>query len=209
MCHRRVVAWLPAVVLLLAACADGGPSAPADDADLSGDGPLSTVLPDLAPEAGTAGTDRYVPTLERVLRRSVRVIRGERGDEAAGRVVAEARSLVQGVRDARGAGDAEAVTAAVRRLEVFEARVGLRVFGTRLLRHVHDEAVRRLGAVRVSLEQAAAAGRDVSRPESGAKLVRRRLAAAREAANNERPVVALAHAAHALDLVIRVDAALR
>ena len=92
MFRRRPFTWLPVAALLLAACADG-PVAPAEDADPNEDAPLSAVLPDLTPEPGTAGTDRYVPVLERVLKRAVWVIQEKQGDEAAGRVVAEARSL--------------------------------------------------------------------------------------------------------------------
>jgi len=138
----------------------------------------------------------------------VRVVREKRGDEAAAQVVAEARALARAVREARGAGDTAAVKDGVQRLEAFEARVGLRVFGVSLLRHAHQDAVGRLETLGARLQEASDAGRDVGRIADGAKLVRRYLAAAREAAGNERPVVALIHAAHALDLVIRLGAAL-
>lgn len=209
MYQRRLLAWLPAFVLLFAACGDGGPVAPAEEAGLSGDEPLSAVLPDLAPEPGTAGTDRYVPTLERILRRSVGVIQEKQGGETAGKVVAEARSLTQAVREAREAGDTAAVTAGLRQLESFEARVGLRVFGVSLLRRVHNDAASRLDALRVRLDEASGAGRDVRRIENGAALVWRHLSAAREAAGYGRFVAALVQTAQALDLVIRLDAALQ
>jgi len=206
--RHRALFWLPAFALLVAACGEGGPVDPPEDADLQEDAALSAVLPDLAPEPGTAGTDRYVPTLERVLTRALRVVREKQGDEAAARVLAEARSLARAVREAREAGDTAAVKDGVQRLEAFEARVGLRVFGVSLLRWVHQDAAGRLEALGARLKEASDAGRDVSRIADGAKLVRRYLAAAREAAGNERPVVALIHAAHALDLVIRLGAAL-
>jgi hypothetical protein len=209
MCHRRLPTWLPTLALVLAACADGGPVAPVEDAGLSEDGPLSAVLPDLAPDSGTAGTDRYVPTLERVLRRSVRVIQDKRGEAAAGKVVAEARSLAQAVREARQAGDTAAVTAGVRELEAFEARVGLRVFGVKLLRYVHNDASNRLDALRVRLTAASDAGRDVRRLENGALQAWRYLAGAREAAGYGRFAAAMVGAAHALDVVVRLDAALQ
>jgi len=209
MYQRRLLAWLPAFVLLFAACGDGGPVAPAEEAGLSGDEPLSAILPDLAPEPGTAGTDRYVPTLERILRRAVRVVRVRRGDEAAGEIVSAARSLADSVLAARQAGDTAAVRDAVHGLQTFKARVGIRVFGISLVRYVHGDAAGRLVILRARLNEASDAGRDVGRIANGAKLVQRYLAAAREAAENGRPVVALVQAAHALDLVIRLNAALQ
>lgn len=204
----NALSWLPFIALLLTACSDGSPTTPADEAGLPGDEPMVAVLPDLAPEPGTEGTERYVPALERVLARSVRVIREKVGDEAAGKVVAEARALHEAVRAARQAADQEALEEALGRLEGFEARVGLRVFGPELVRAVHADAARRLEAVAARIKAAAAAGRDVARAEQAAARVRRGLAAARDAATNGRPVVALVHAAHALDLVTALGAAI-
>jgi len=200
--------WLPLLALLLSACSDGSLTAPAEDTTPAGDQPMATVLPDLTPEPGSEGTDRYVPTLERILVRAVRVIREKAGDEAAGKVVAEARTLHQAVRAARDAGDQTALGQAIRRLEGFEARVGLRVFGAGVVRHVHADAAKRLDAVAAKIKAAADAGKDVTRAQQAAQTVRRHLAAAREAAGKEQMVVALVHAAHALDLVTRIGAAL-
>ena len=205
---RRPLPWLSAVALLAAACADSGPAAPTRSADLSEDTPLSAVLPDLAPEPGTAGTDRYVPALERILRRAVRVVGEKQGNEVAGKVVAEARALADSVRLAKQAGDTSAVKESMQRLEAFEARIGLRVFGVGLLWHVYRDAAGRLETLPARLNEASEAGRNVDRLAQGARLVRRLLAAAREEAANGRPVAALVHAGDALDLVIWVDAAL-
>lgn len=199
---------LPLFALLVSACSDGGPAAPATDFDLDGGAPLAVTLPDLGPEQGTAGTERYVPTLERIFVRSVGAVRERAGDEAAAKLVAEARTLHAAVRAAREAKDSTALAEAVRKLEGFEARVGLRVFGVGVVRHVHADAAQKLKAVGEKLAAAKAAGRDVARLEAGAGLAARELAAARQAAGNDRPVVALVHAAHALDLVIRIGALL-
>ncbi len=200
--------WLPVAALVLSACAENGALAPEDDFDLAGGDPLAAVLPDLAPEPGTVGTERYVPALERIFVRSVRVVREKAGDDAAGKLVAEARALHRAVGAAREAGDEAALAEALRKLEGFEARVGLRVFGPSLVRHVHGDAGTRLEALLVRIEAAADAGRDVTRLEAGVRQVRRDLAAARAAAGHGRPAVALVQAAHALDLVTRMNALL-
>jgi len=199
--------WLPLLAILLSACSDGSPTAPADDLGLPGDQAMATVLPDLTPEPGSEGTDRYVPTLERILIRAVRVIREKAGDGAAGKVVAEARSLHQAVRTAREAQNQQALEEALRKLEGFEARVGLRVFGAGVVRHVHADAAKRLDALAARIKAAADAGKDVTRAQQAAQTVRRHLAAARDAAGKQQMVAALVHAAHALDLVTRVAAA--
>ena len=84
-------------IALLAACSEAAPTdplAPTGDED-----PLTVVMPDLVPEAGTAGTDRYVPVLQRILHRSVAQIREKLGDEAvaAGRDVSR---IAQGAQTA-------------------------------------------------------------------------------------------------------------
>jgi hypothetical protein len=198
--------WLPLAALILSSCAEHGVLAPEPDFDLEGGEPLAAVLPDLAPEPGTAGTERYVPVLERIFLRSLRVVREGAGEEAAGKLASEARALHQAVRTARDAGDETAVAEAVQKLEGFEARVGLRAFGPGLVRYVHADAAERLEALLVRVRAATDAGRDMTRAQTGARLVHRDLVAAREAAGNGRPVVALVHAAHALDLVIRITA---
>ena len=202
------LSWLPVLALALSACSDAGPAAPEADFDLDAGAPLAAMLPELAPEPGTAGTDRYVPVLERIFTRSVRVVREKAGDEVAKKLVAEARTLHGAVRTAREAGDDVALAEAVRKLEGFEARIGLRVFGVDLVRHVHGDAAAKLRTVGEQIKAAEAAGRDVARLKAGARLAAQELAAAREAMGNERPVVALVHAAHALDLVTRIGALL-
>lgn len=206
---RRRSAWLPLIALAVSACSDGGPAAPSAEFDLDGTEPLASVLPDLAPEAGTADTDRYVPTLGRVFGRALRVVHEKAGAEAAARLAAEAKALHEAVRAGREAGDEAAFAEAVRKLEGYQARVGVRVFGVDVARHVHGDAAKRLRALAEEVAKAKAAGKDVARFEAGAQLAGRNLAAAREAAQNGRPAVALIHAAHALDLVIRVSAAMR
>ena len=199
--------WLPVLALTLTACSEGGPVAPAEDLDLSGDAPLAAALPDLAPEPGTAGTERYVPVLERILMRSIRVVRDEQGEVAAGRVTAEARALRAAVQAAHEAQDTEALKVAVQKLEGFSAQIGLRVFGVGLVRLVHQDAGGKLEALTARLKAASDAGRDVGRWAAGARAVRQHLAAARAAAGNGRTVVALVQAAQALDLVTRISAA--
>jgi hypothetical protein len=198
--------WLPVLALTLTACSDG-PVAPAEDLGLPGDAPLAAVMPDLAPEPGTAGTERYVPVLERILMRSIRVVREKHGEEAAGKVVAEARTLREAVRAAHEAQDTAALKAAVQKLEGFSAQIGLRVFGVSLVRHVHQDAAGKLEALTARLKAASDAGQDVGRWAAGARMVRQHLAAARDAAGMGRPVVALVQAAQALDLVTRITAA--
>jgi hypothetical protein len=199
------LSWLPVLALVLSACSENSAMAPEDDLDLAGSEPMAAVLPDLAPEPGTVGTERYVPALERIFIRSARVVREKAGEEAAGKLVAEARALHEAVRAAREAKDGTALAEALRKLEGFEARVGLRTFGPTLVRHVHADAAKRLEALVVRIRAAADAGKDVSRAEAGARQVRRDLAAARDAAGNDRLVPALVLAAHALDLVTRID----
>ncbi len=206
--RASILRGVPLAALLLVACSDGGPLAAGEEADLAVDGPLTAVLPDLAPEPGTVGTDRYVPTLERILHRAVGVVRERRGEEAAQRVVAEAQSLRGEIRAAREAGNQAAVQEGVKKLEGFSARVGLRVFGAGVVRHVHRDAAGKLDALVARLREAHAAGTDVSRPTSGAQQARRMLAAARTAAEKGQPAAALTRASHALDLVVRIGAAL-
>jgi len=208
MLSAPICRWVPLAALALVACSDGGPTALADEGAFEGDEPLTEVQPDLTPEAGTAGTERYVPVLERIFRRAAGVIRERQGEEAAQRVVAEAQRLREAVRAAREARDEGALQLAVKKLEGFEARVGLRVFGVGLVRHVHGDAAGELQRLRVRLKEAADAGQDVSRLVAGAREAKRLLDAARSAAGKNQPVAALIHAAHALDLVTRVEAAL-
>lgn len=208
MSRRLSPTWIPVLALTLAACGDGGPTAPADDFDLPGTEPLMAVLPDLAPEAGTAGTERYVPTLGRIFLRALPVVREKAGDETADRLVAQARSLQGAVKDAREAGDQAAFDEALRKLEAFQAGVGIRVFGVQVVRHVHGQASTRLQALVEVVKAAEASGQDVARQKAGIQLARRQLAAARDALGKERPVVALVHAAHALDLAVRISASL-
>ena len=201
------IRWLPVLAVALTACSDNGPAAPAEESDLSGDAPLAAALPDLAPEPGTAGTERYVPVLERILLRSIRVVRDKSGEAAAGRVTAEARALRAAVQAAHEAQDTAALQAAVQKLEGFSAQIGLRVFGVGLVRQVHQDAAGKLEALSARLKAASDAGRDVGRYAAGARSVRQQLAAARDAAGNGRSVGALVQAAHALDLVTRLRAA--
>lgn len=193
----------------VAACSEAGPLDPVDALDLPEDQPIATVLPDLAPEAGTAGTERYVPTLERVLRRSVAVVKEKRGEEAALKVVDQAKALHAELRAAREAGDADAAKAALRKLEGFSAQVGLRVFGPRLARHVAGDAAQALQALAAKVREAHGAGVDVSRPAAALRAANQHLKAAREAWEAERYVPALVHAASALDLAHKVGAALK
>lgn len=203
-----ILRLVPLAALAFLACSDGGPTALADEGAFEGEEPLTAVQPDLAPEPGTAGTERYVPVLERIFRRAAGVIRERQGEEAAQRVVAEAQRLREAVRTARVAGDEGALQLAVKKMEGFEARIGLRVFGVGLVRHVHGDAAGKLQRLRVRLKEAADAGQDVSRLVAGAREVRRLLDAARSAAGRDQPVAALIYAAHALDLVTRFEAAL-
>lgn len=208
--HLRVSRLFALVLAVaLAACSEAGPLDPADALDLPEGQPLASVLPDLAPDAKTAGTDKYVPTLERVLRHAVRVVKEKRGDEAAQKVVDQAKALHAEVRAAKEAGDAAAAKAAFRKLEAFSAQVGLRVFGPRLARHVAGDAARKLQAVNEALRAAHEAGQDVGRYVQASRLAGRHLEAAREAWEAERYVVALVHAASALDLAHKVGAALK
>ena len=208
MSRRSSFTWLPLLALALAACSDGGPVAPDADLDLPGVEPLEAAVPDLAPDAGTAGTERYVPTLGRVFLRAVPVVRERAGKDAADRLVTQARTLHQAVKEARDAEDQAALGEAMRKLEGFQAGVGVRVFGVKLVRHVHGDAAAKLQKLGEQVKAAEEAGQDVTRQKAGAQLARRHLAAARDAAGKERPVVALIHAAHALDLVVRVAASL-
>lgn len=200
--------WFPLLVVALSACSDTGPVAPDPAFDLSDGEPLAAVLPDLAPEPGTAGTDRYVPTLERVFRRSVRVIREKKRDDAAQAVTARARELHGQVGVAREAGDQAALAAAVRELKAYSAGVGLRVFGPGLARHVAGAAGARIRDVSAALRALHEAGEDVDRLVAATSTARRHLTAAHEAWEAERRVAALVHAAAALDIAVRVAAAL-
>lgn len=204
----RRITWLPVLALVLAACGEGAPTDPVDSAAVDEGQPLAATLPDLAPEAGTAGTDRYVPTLERVLRHAVRVVKEKRGEEAAGKIVDGAQAIRAELRAAREAGDREAFAAARRKLEAYSARVGLRVFGERLPRRVAADAGDRLKAVTEALRAAHDAGEDVSRYVAAVRNAQRHMAAAREAWEGGRPVPALVHAATALDMAHRLQAAL-
>lgn len=200
-------ACLSALLLALAACSEAGPTAP-EALDLPEDQPLAAVLPDLAPEAGDAASDGYAPTLRRILGRAVGVVKEKRGEEAARKVVDQARALHAELAAAKEAGDAEAARAAHRRLEAFSAQVGLRVFGPRLVAHVAGDAAGKLRVVGEKLRAAHEAGRDVSRPAAAFQTARRHLEAAREAREAERAVAALVHAAAALDIAHKLAGAL-
>lgn len=205
--------WLPLFAVALAAalassCGDGGPTDPADALDLGEDQPLATVMPDLEPQAGTAGTERYVPTLQRVLHRAVGVIKEKRGDKAAETVVAEAQRLREEIRAAKEAGDKAAFLEASRKLDGFAARVGLRVFGPPLARHVAKDATQRLEELMPRLRAANEAGQDVGRLAKGAQSARKSLAAAKAAWDDQKPAAALVQAAQALDLITKISAVL-
>lgn len=213
MIRRSSVRWLPALAVAflattLSSCGDGGPTDPVDALDIPEDQPLAAVMPDLAAEPGTAGTERYVPTLQRILRHAVGVIKEKRGEEAAAKVVAEAQRLQAEARAAKEAGDEAAFKEAVRKMEGFAARVGLRVFGPRLARHVAGDAAGKLQDLMPRLRAAAEAGQDVSRLVKGAQAAQKSLAAAREAWAADKPVVGLVLAARALDLATKVGALL-
>jgi hypothetical protein len=207
--HRRLPLFAITLAATVAACCgEAGPTDPGHALDLPEDQPLATVMPDLEPEAGTAGTERYVPTLQRVLHRAVGVMREKRGEEAAAAVVAEAQRLQADIRAAKEAGDKAAYKEAAGKLEVFAARVGLRVFGVPLARHVAGSATRTLQDLMPRLRAAAEAGQDVSRLVNGAQGARTSLAAAKEAWENEKPVRALVLAASALDTATKIGALL-
>lgn len=194
-----------AAVTLGTACSESpvtGPEAARDD------GPLTGVMPDLTADAGTAGTDRYVPVLERVLQRAVRTVREARGDDAADRIVNEYRRLRQELRAARESGDAALVREKTRQLEGFAGRIGLRVFGPSLIRHTYRHASSQLDSLIEKIKAASEAGQDVTRIANGARLANRHLRAARTAAGNDNPLGALINAAHAVDLLARLHAAI-
>ena len=208
---HRSVPGLPllAIALLataLSSCADGSPLDPTDALAFPDDQPLATVLPDLAPEPGSAATDRYVPTLHRVLRRAVHVIREKRGVDAAAAVTAEVQRLQAEVRAAKEAGDKGALKEAVGKLDGFAARVGVKVFGPRLAGHVAADAAAQLRDLMPRLKAAAEAGQDVGRLVEGARGAQKALTAAKEARDNEKWVPALVLAARALDTVAKISA---
>jgi len=197
------------IAALAASCGEAGPIGPADAVnalDLDQGQPLAAVMPDLAPETGTAGTERYVPTLQRVLRRAVGIIKEKVGKEAAANVVAEAQRLRAEVRTAKEAGDKAAFKQAAAAEERFAARVGLRVFGPSLARHVAKDAAQQLQDLMPRLRSAAEAGQDVGRLVKAAQGARKSLAAAREAWENDKPVAGLVLAARALDVATKVGA---
>jgi hypothetical protein len=209
MVHRLALRRFSALVLfsaLLSACGEGGPTEPMDRLDLPEDQPLAAVMPDLSPDPGTAGTERYVPTLERVLRRSVGVIKMRMGEDAAAKVLAEVQRLQSELRAAKEAGDTEAFKRASQKFEGFAAQVGLRVFGAPLARHVHQDASQKLRELMPRLRAAAQAGQDLARLVQAVQGAERSLAAAREAWENEKPAVGLVFAARALDVVTKVGA---
>lgn len=166
--------------------------------------PITPSL-DLVPPPGTAGTERYVPLLERVLRRAIEVVRESRGDDGANRIVGEYRRLRGELEMARETGDEERIRNKVAQLDSFYGSVALRIFtesvGKRCLRYAAAE----LESLRVRLSSASAAGQDVERLVNGARRASRYIEAGRSAAD---PLSVLLHAAHAADLLARINAAL-
>ena len=187
-------------IVVSGACSDSTTTGPAPS-------PSETSL-ELVLAASTAGTERYVPLLERVLRSAVAVVRESRGDEPATRIVTEYRRLQQEVAAARETGDQELIREKVNQLESFSGRVSLRVFDTPVERRVLRYATAELESLRDKLRSATAAGQDVSRLVDGARRASRYIEAARTAAANGQPLAVLLHAAHAADLLARIQAAL-
>lgn len=194
-----------AAVALSTACSEAPVTEPGATPE---DSPLTSVMPDLAADAGTAGTDRYVPVLERVLLRAVRTVREARGDDAADRIVAEYRRHRRELRAARESGDEALVREKTRRLEGFAGRIGLRVFGPSLVRHMYRHASGQLDSIVEKIRAAAEAGQDVTRISNGARHANRYLTAARTAAGNKNPLGALINSANAIDLLVRLHAAI-
>ena len=195
-----------ASLVLMTAIVVGGACS---DTTMTGPTPsLNELSLDLVPAAGTAGTDRYVPLLERVLHRAVTVVRESRGDDAATRIVTEYRRLRREVVAARETEDQELIREKVSQLESFSGRVALRVFDTPVARRVLRYATAELESLGSRLRSASGAGQDVSRLADGARRASRYIRAAQTAAANGRPLAVLLHAAHAADLLARLQAAL-
>ena len=196
---------LMTAIVVSGACSDTTTTGPAPSVDETS---LDLVPLDLVAAAGTAGTERYVPLLERVLRRAVAVVRESRGDDAATRIVTEYRRLRQEVAAARETGDQELIREKVNQLESFSGRVALRIFDTPVARRVLRYATAELESLRSGLRSAGAAGQDVSRLTDEARRASRYIGAAQTAAADGRPLTVLLHAAHAADLLARLQAAL-
>jgi hypothetical protein len=195
-------AWLLALPLAWA-CSDPVSSDPADSDEIA----LTEVMPDLSPEPGTVGTERYVPALERMFRRAVAVVREERGDDKAQELVDGFRRRLASLQDARLSGDAELVRRAKQELDSFAAGIVLRVFGRPVLRHAIGHATTALDDLAADLRTASAAGTDISALTRPTRQTFALLDEARQAAGADEYIRALVLAATVLDRVARISAA--
>ena len=170
---------------------------------------LSETSLDLLPPAGAAETEGYIPLLERILRRAVVVVQESGEDDAATRIVTEYRRLHLEVAAAQETGDQESIRERVSQLESFSGRIALRIFGTSVARRVLRYATEELESLSARLRTANAGGQDVSRLADGARRASRYIGAAEAAAAEGRPLAVLLHAAHAADLLARIQSALQ
>ncbi len=201
MSTTRFASTLAAAALLLAAC-----GTPATSPEVTDDAPLTTIMPDLAVEAGTAGTERYVPVLHRLLGHAVHHVARAHGKEAAEKILTEVKQVQGEIKAALERGDEEAARRGMMRLDHLAAMVTVRVFGPPVVGHVLQHGSQAFRALLQKIQAAEAAGHDVEGARKAAAVVAQHLGAARAAAEKGEPVAALVHGARALDLLARLHA---
>ena len=157
---------LPLLVLAAVACSDGS-TAPSDlGEDFE---PVELALDRIdRGETAPAVEDRQVPTLQRLLHEAVDRVRAERGAEAARRLIAPLRTILEAARDARQTGDIATARRLMREANLTAARIVIRVFGANVVTRVDAH----LGTGIAALESKLAAG-ETDNPEQLQRVIER------------------------------------
>jgi hypothetical protein len=179
MALRRLLLVPLCSALFLAAC-DRTPSDPLDPR-----GDLAVVL-------NGDGSGAY--TLPGLLHASVHRVYNEHGPAAARALVADLRRLQQDARRAMVGGDREAVDAGLAAVQLAEIDIILRVFGEAVVDRAIAGVVLEAARMQRTVDEAAAAGRDVHRSRERLSRVRELIGQAETAHAAHRPADAL-HAA--------------
>lgn len=174
---RRLAGMLLLPVLLAVSACEDTPTAPADPAadlgltGLRGDGGLLGA-------PGARGPGMVLGTL---FRRALVQVSEEQGRDAAVALLDEVRAQHEAARAARQAGDRDAALAAMEAVRLRQAEIIVEVLGPGVVDEVMARARESVARLVERVEQARAAGRDVSRIEGLVERVQATLAEAEAA----------------------------
>ncbi len=192
-----------AAVLLLAACSDRGATAASSDDEALGAAraELAVAANTLPAASDTDSTKAPPPLLHRLTGRALAHLTQLGATSAKEQAVTVLRTRHEALLAAREAGDPEAIRQARQQLDGTAASIVVRVFSPRVVPDVIGMVARQVQLLKARLEEAEAAGHDVTRPRMVLTRVAGMLGEARTQLQNGRPVPALLIATRAGDVL--------